>query len=198
VHMLYDVPLPPPPSPTPSHTPTPWPTLTPHPVPSPTVAVAAELSCKRVPGPRFDAYWAGNARLRLGLDCPVEELQKGFLAEQTFERGHMVWREADRTIFVFYNDGVWRSFPDRWREGMPEYSCEASPPGGLLQPKRGFGLVWCAERGVKEGLGWATAEEQGYTNEWQVFEHGQMIMLGGRPAICALFNDGTFLEYPGY
>jgi hypothetical protein len=120
------------------------------------------------------------------------------MAEQAFERGHMIWREADRTIFVLYNDGVWRSFPDRWQEGMPEHSCEATPPGSLLQPKRGFGLVWCAEKGVKEGLGWAVGEERGYNNEWQVFERGEMIASGARAVIHALFADGAFLEYPAH
>jgi hypothetical protein len=118
------------------------------------------------------------------------------MVEQPYERGHMVWREADRAVLVLYGDGVWRSFPDRWREGMPELGCEVAAPGGLQQPKRGFGLVWCAEKGVKEGLGWATEEEHGYTSEWQDFERGQMVLSTGRSVVYALLNDGTFHEYP--
>ncbi len=198
VHVFRDMTLPPPPTPTPTYTPTPWPTLTPHPEPSPTVAVMVEPSCDLVPGRPFEPYWAGDTSLRFGLGCPAEEMQGSLMAEQAFERGHMLWREADRTVFVFYNDGVWRSFSDRWHEGMPEYSCETSPPGSLLQPKRGFGLVWCKEEGVKEGLGWATDDERGHTNEWQVFEHGQLIMSGARDIIYALFADSTFFEYPAH
>jgi hypothetical protein len=66
----------------------------------------------------------------------------------------------------------------------------------MLQPRRGFGLVWCVEEGVKEGLGWALDEEQGYTNEWQTFERGEMIISGAAQVIYALFADGSFLEYP--
>lgn len=198
VHVIRDVSLPPPPSPTPTYTATPWPTLTPQPKPSPTATVAAEVTCEQAPGRRFDKYWSDDTSLRLGLGCPGEGMQSGFMAEQAFERGHMIWREADRTIFVLYNDGVWRSFPDRWQEGMPEYSCEAVPPGSLLQPKRGFGLVWCAEKGVKEGLGWATDDERSYTNEWQVFERGEMIASGARAIIYALFANGIFFEYPAH
>jgi hypothetical protein len=56
-------------------------------------------------------------------------------------------------------------------------------------------LVWCTEPGVKEGLGWAVGEEQGHTDEWQTFDHGQMISLQGRFAIHVLFSDGTFQQY---
>ncbi len=196
VHVLRDATLPPPPSPTPTDTPTPWPTLTEQLEPGPTATVAQEPTCAQLPGPRFEAYWSRDSTLRLGLGCATQEMQSAFMAEQSFERGHMMWREPDRTVFVLYNDGVWRSFADRWQEGMPDYGCEAPPPGNTLQPKRGFGLVWCVEEGVKEGLGWALDEEQGYTNEWQTFERGEMIVSGARHVIYALSADGSFLEYP--
>nr|MBC7244043.1 YncE family protein [Chloroflexota bacterium] len=196
VHVLRDALLPPPPTPTPTHTPTPWPTLTPQPEPSLTATIIPEPSCQRVPGPPFAGRWMSEPALRLGLGCPTEEMQGGFIAEQPFERGYMIWREADRNIFVLYNDGQWHSFADQWQEGMPEYSCTATPPGGFLQPKRGFGLVWCAQRAVKEGLGWANTEERGNTTEWQAFERGQMIRSRIRPVVYVLFADGSFLEYP--
>jgi YVTN family beta-propeller protein len=192
VHVLRDAALPPPPSPTPTHTPTPWPTLTPE--PSATIVVQVEPACRQAPSPPFGDYWLSDRALRLALGCPSDELRSGSMAEQIFERGHMVWREADRTIFVFYSDGVWRSVPDRWQDGMPEIGCAATAPSGLQQPKRGFGLVWCTEAGVKEGLGWAVGEEQGHTNEWQTFDHGQMMFLQGHSAIHVLFSDGTFQQ----
>lgn len=190
VHVMSDVPLPPPPSPIPTYTLTPWPTLTPHPEPTPTVASAVEPSCERAAAPLFERYWSD-----LGLGCPTDDMQVGPTAEQAFERGYMVWRASDRAIFVFYNDGVWRSYPDQWNEGLLEFSCEVVPPGGLQQPKRGFGWVWCAEKGVKEGLGWATENERGYAGQWQFFERGQMMDSGTRPVIYALFDDGTYREY---
>lgn len=120
------------------------------------------------------------------------------MAEQAFERGYMIWREWDHTIFVLYEDGIWRSFSDRWVEGMPEVSCRASPPDGRLQPKRGFGLVWCAEAGVAEGLGWALEEERGYQGAWQIFEQGQIVSSELRSLFSALLYAGTYREYASY
>jgi len=196
VHVLRDVPLPPPPGPTPADTPAPWPTATPHPLPSPTADVVTELSCQHALGAPFEPLWAGDTALRIRLGCPVDEAQSEFMADQPFEQGRMLWREADRSVFVLYNDGTWNSYVDLWHEDLAEYGCEGSPPGNLLQPKRGFGLVWCEEDGVKGGLGWATDEEEGIAHVWQPFEHGQLISGGVRPIIYALSQDGTFAEYP--
>jgi len=190
VIVLRDVSLPPPPSPTPTDTPTPYP------LPSATARVVPQLSCQHTPGAPFGPRWTGDTLLRTSLGCPVDDVQGGFMAEQTFEHGHMLWHEVDQAIFVFSDDGTWRSYPDQWREGMQEHSCEGSPPDSLLQPKRGFGLVWCEQNGVKGGLGWATDEEGGDISAWQVFEHGQMMSSGTRAVIYALFKDGTFTEYP--
>jgi len=195
VHVVQDATLPPPPSPTPTDTPTPWPTLTPEPPPSPTIIPSPGPACQLAVAPRFSAYWADDRDLPVYLGCPTGQAQSGPTAEQPFERGLMVWREADRSVLVLYNDGVWRSFADRWQEGMPEYSCQATPSPGLQQPKRGFGLLWCNEPGIKEGLGSALQEELGFTSEWQTFEHGQMVFLGGRLAVYALLDDGTFTEH---
>jgi len=195
VHVLRDALLPAPPSPTPTFTPTPWPTLPPTTGPSATVAAVAEPQCKQAPAPLFAGYWQSDGSLRLGLGCPESTAQGGSAAEQSFERGLMLWREADKTVFVLFNDGVWRSYADHWQEGMPELSCDATPPDGLYLPKRGFGLVWCSEKGVREGLGWALDEESGSWVEWQPFERGEMLISGEGDAIYALFADGTFLEY---
>jgi hypothetical protein len=118
------------------------------------------------------------------------------MAEQTFERGHMIWRESDRIVFILYEQGEWHSVADQWQEGMPEYSCQGAPPAGLLQPKRGFGLVWCNETGVRDNLGWAFVEERGYTNQWQAFEHGEMVVSSGRGAILVWLDDGSWSSYP--
>ncbi|HOU24503.1 MAG TPA: hypothetical protein PLN42_09675 [Anaerolineae bacterium] len=118
------------------------------------------------------------------------------MAEQTFQRGHMIWRELDRAVFILDEQGKWRSVVDQWQEGMPEYSCQAAPPAGLLQPKRGFGLAWCTQAGVRESLGWALVEERGYTQQWQLFEHGEMLVSSGREAILVWFDDGSWSSYP--
>jgi len=195
VHVLSDVSLAIPPSPVPTVTPTPWPTLTPQPQPSPTLVSQRVPECQPPVAARFYSDWLQDDRLWLALRCPTQELKSGFVAEQPFERGHMFWREDDRSVFVLYNDGQWRSFADYWQEGMEEYACQAAAPAGRQLPKRGFGLVWCKELGVKEGLGWATAEEEGSTAEWQVFEGGEMWASLKQQLVYALLADGSFVTY---
>jgi hypothetical protein len=198
VHVLQDVDTPIPPTPVPTRTPTLWPTFTPEAKPGQTRVAPVEPTCSQAVGPRFTQYWEGFLELRLGLRCPVQELQSSTVAEQAFEHGSMLWRQADRTIWVFFNDGQWRSFADRWQEGAPDTGCEATPPGGLQQPKRGFGLVWCQEPGVKEGLGWATGGEVSSSADWQPFEGGQIMVSTVRSLVLALFSDGHFAEYPSH
>lgn len=88
-------------------------------------------------------------------------------AEQPFENGRMLWRADNRHIYVIYEEGpragTYDMFLDEWLEGDPEYSCDAAPPlDVLLQPKRGFGLVWCTLGGPDALIGWALREEEGF------------------------------------
>ena len=198
VHVLRDVTTPIPPTPLPTRIPTPWPTLTPEAGPRRTQVALVEPTCSPAVNPRFTQYWEGFRELRLGLRCPLQELQSSVVAEQAFEHGSMLWRQADRSIWVFFNDGQWRSFADGWQEGAPDTSCEVTPPAGLQQPKRGFGLVWCKEPGVKEGLGWATGDEVSSSADWQPFEGGQIMASTARSLVLALFSDGHFAEYPSH
>ena len=38
----------------------------------------------------------------------------------------------------------------------------------MLQPIRGFGKLWRTTTSVRDGLGWATAAEQGFNTTWQL------------------------------
>lgn len=83
-------------------------------------------------------------------------------AEQTFERGRMVWVEALDRVYVVFEDGArpgWALYPDDFNEGDPERDDSLAPPPGLEQPIRGFGLVWRGNPRVQERLGWATSPE---------------------------------------
>jgi hypothetical protein len=91
-------------------------------------------------------------------------------AEQPFERGFMVWVEAEATITVLFNDDQfsprWAIYNDTWEEGDP--LCDPGPvPPGRLQPQRGFGQVWCEQSDVQSRLGWATESESSYTTAVQ-------------------------------
>lgn len=81
-----------------------------------------------------------------------------------------------RQILVLFDDGTWTYFSDQWQEGMPELSCEASPPPGLWQPIRGFGLVWCREPGLRDRLGWALGSEIAFESLSQPFGEGSLVL----------------------
>ncbi len=86
-------------------------------------------------------------------------------AEQHFEHGLMLWSGAEDWIYVLFDDGAqpaFRVFLDEWDESKPESDPSITPPAGLYQPVRGFGLVWLEKAGVRDRLGWAVDEEMGY------------------------------------
>ena len=58
----------------------------------------------------------------------------------------------------------------------------------MLQPKRGFGLIWCHESLVRERMGWATAQESALAATSQVFARGMAV---------ALSDDQTILLHTG-
>jgi hypothetical protein len=87
-------------------------------------------------------------------------------AQQTFEHGVMIWLDSERRIYVLYDDQgtpAWAVFPDGFSDGQPDSDPAIIPPSGMLQPVRGFGLIWRTQAGVRDRLGWATQPEIGYT-----------------------------------
>ncbi len=78
----------------------------------------------------------------------------------------MFWRDDNRYIYVVYEQGAlagtYQVFEDEWEEGDPEFSCVAAVPAERVQPKRGFGLVWCDLGGPEADIGWGLEEEAGY------------------------------------
>jgi hypothetical protein len=105
--------------------------------------------------------------------CPWEA-DVGPAAQQFFERGFMMWLAPREAIYVFYEDGNYRVYPDEFQEGDPERDPDLVPPEGLEQPIRGFGLVWRTHPEVREGLGWATAPEKGFSTWIQGYQGSGM------------------------
>jgi serine/threonine-protein kinase len=99
-------------------------------------------------------------------------------AYQRFDNGAMLWREDTRQIYVFFNDGTWRSFADTFAEGDPESDPALAPPGGKLQPIRGFGKVWRDNEEVRAQLGWATAKETAQKGDVHNFARGAILRFG--------------------
>ena len=112
-----------------------------------------------------------GAYVTVSIACPYDEyfapqcpLTRGYVhaAYMPFEGGHMLWRGDTNEIYVLYTDGTYQAYEDTWVEGEI-VEIEESPPQGLVAPRRGFGKLWATQLDVRDKLGWATAEELGYT-----------------------------------
>jgi hypothetical protein len=120
-----------------------------------------------------------NASLRVPITCPYSESllddscpisqQTLQLAYQRFENGWMIWRSDTDEIIVLYSYGQWRVFDDTWVEGQT-LSIAETPPGGMIIPERGFGKIWAENSDVRLDLGWATADEVGFTGRLEVHQ----------------------------
>ena len=191
-----DTPIPPTDTPRPTATPSPTPTTPPPPPP-----------CAFPAQGLFVSLWQAY---RSELGCPLyPQPQVVQDAEQTFDNGHMFWREDNDHVYVVYEQGgqtgTYQFFVDLWSEGDPEYSCVASPPPGKLQPKRGFGAAWCQLGGASAAIGWALVEEVGFGPGYgdpmvQDFERGMIFRdsdgaTQGR-AYVLIASDSSFVRAP--
>jgi hypothetical protein len=108
-------------------------------------------------------YWIEplDAREEDGGDQPITRVNF-FMVAQTFERGYMFYLERFDEIWVLVDSGsrrYWRAYADTFNEGDQEFDPNISAPGGLQQPRRGFGSVWRNQDNVRDALGWATGPE---------------------------------------
>ena len=145
------------------------PTPTPTPIPTPTLACALE------PIGEFREAWISE------LGCPEDEEKVIWCAWQEFEHGDMLWRIDTGKIYVLSLEGSvrgsWQEYDDPWVEGKYPVDLDPDivPPPGLVQPKRGFGLIWREQLGgPRSDIGWALMEEEGLCAVVQSFEKGVM------------------------
>ena len=125
--------------------------------------------------------------------CPLTQ-EHPWAAYEPFERGHLIWREDTREIYVLYDDGDYETYPDTWQEGDP-VDIQATPPTDLYAPERGFGHLYASQPQVGERLGWATEPEYGYTMWVETTPGGS----GRYPGISTYFTlpDGSVVNlYP--
>ncbi len=172
------------PTPSPTFSPTPLPPATFTPLPSPT-------ACAEPSDPAF-AGLLDDQDLSQSLGCARAGTITTAAAWQPFEQGLLLWREDLKLIYVLRPDNTWFSTGDIWREGDEPADPAIVAPDGLYQPVRGFGLVWRDQPGVREALGWGTAEEDGFEALMQEFAGGLVWLDIERNTNFILFDDRTY------
>ncbi len=102
--------------------------------------------------------------------CPAAPPTFTSAAGQSFEHGQMLWLSTQGQIYVLFNDGkapAWAAYVDTFKDGQPDRDPSINPPANLLQPIRGFGLVWRTQPHVRDRLGWAVNTEAGFDGSYQ-------------------------------
>jgi hypothetical protein len=135
----------------------------------------------------FANAYNSSATLQQQLGCPVNggSAMSG-MATQPFERGNLFWRSDTRQIYALAASGQFWQMADSWNESMPSDDPAFAPPGGLIQPVRGFGLAWRSNQSIRDALGWATLPEAQFNGFWQDFERGAMF-VGNNNLVYAIF-----------
>ena len=104
-------------------------------------------------------------------ECPAMTPMLSAAAQQSFERGQMIWLGVQTQIYILFTDGktpAWMVYNDTFKDGQPDRDPSLNPPANLAQPIRGFGLVWRAQPTVRDRLGWAIGSEQGFDGAYQI------------------------------
>ncbi len=134
-----------------------------------------------------DAYTRNSSALQ-ALGCPTEAGQTINLVYQPFERGRMFWRNTGQ-IYVLQPNASIVIVGDSWQEGMPASDDAYVPPSeNLLQPVRGFGLVWRSNETIRNNIGWATQGESPIPSFWQSFNNGALF-IGDNGGIYAIIGS---------
>lgn len=112
------------------------------------------------------------------VGCPGADAVTTQAAAQLFERGWMLWLEAEDVIYAFFDDNTYAQFYGYELWGDTETgNGGVVAPEGLVAPVRGFGLVWRGEAdGAENGwvgdkIGWGLAAEFGFQTQYQRDTH---------------------------
>jgi hypothetical protein len=113
-------------------------------------------------------------------------------AFQQFEHGVMIWSGSQNAVYVIYESKKaprWAQYPDTWKDGLPDSDPSLVPPPGMLQPVRGFGLIWRGKRGVRDRLGWAIGAEMPFQGNFQLDTDGNRYLEGAHGEVYMLSYD---------
>jgi serine/threonine protein kinase len=165
-------------------------------LPTPTPLPPTPTPCPQPVAAAFAAWPASYPDLAAQVGCPRGQALQIAAAWESFERGQMLWRGDLHQIYVLRQAGTWAVFDDLWRDGDIQWDAAIVPPGGFMQPVRGFGLVWRQQPGVRDDLGWATASEATFDAAFQPFQRALLIADRAQARLWALLSDGTWLAGP--
>jgi hypothetical protein len=205
-----------PPSKTPTETPTI--TLTATRSPTPTVTVTATATAPLFPTSIIDPVTAAVANPLAEVcdsswfflqprpaGCPLSAPLASQGVFQRFQNGYMIWVQNQEAIYVMYDDlshPRWQVFKDNFVEGAveddPAYT--VSPYPDTWQPRRGFGLLWRANMGVRERIGWATERfEHPYSVQTQTAPDGVIFISDALDGLFSLTPNGlNWQRFTGY
>lgn len=143
--------------------------------------VAPELAACSIPAdPAFGTAWAGQPGLSAQLGCPTEPAAQAQGSAQAFERGLMVFTPSGDIWAIQPNGTYWHT-----AQAPGDVPWETTAPEGLRIPALGFGAYWKSSTAIRDGLGFARADEVGGPMTIQRFESGLLLREGG--------SGGTYL-----
>jgi hypothetical protein len=167
--------------------------------------VGSSSNCSNIPSGTFGAIYQSDPEIPAAIGCPLSGVTSGVTAAyQTFESGFMIWLsslgdQSQAVIYAVFDNGTYQRFNDTFTDGVDPESGGEAPPGGLIEPVRGFGKVWRENPGVRGGLGWATSPENSTPAQVALFERGEMVSVAmvGQTYILATGAPGTWTARAG-
>lgn len=203
-----------PPSKTPTLTPTqtgtatrtPFPSSTPPPLVAPPLTGGSNLPPGVVPIP---TAIVGNPPVFSGpcsvnwfftspspATCPLNPALVSEASFQQFQSGALLWVGQQDAIYVLYDSADyprWQVFNDTYTDGIPDTDpAYDNAPAYTWQPRRGFGLLWRNQAGVRQRLGWAVIEiEEPFTTQVQIGSDGIIYIAEPRGGVYALTPDSS-------
>lgn len=99
-------------------------------------------------------------------ECAQEEFVETFIIEQVFERGRLIYVQAEERVYALFNDNfdpAWITFENRYDPNIhPESEERFVPPQGYYQPIARLGFVWRGNDTVRNRLGLGINAEVAY------------------------------------
>lgn len=135
--------------------------------------------------------------------CPLNAPTASTGVYQEFQNGYMVWVGSGDAIYVMYNDANqprWEVFRDSFDENNPTMSYLDAPPrsmNGGWTPRRGFGLLWETNVGVRNRIGVATQQwEEPFSARLQTSDDNSIFLSTPRNFVFGLVgNRSNWQQY---